>query len=110
MIDAKSFRRALLLTSVVAVAAAPVASARVADAPVHQSQPAVATTAVPARVDGIGQQPVQHAGRVATPIVRTPSHDGFDWTLAAVLAAGALSLVLLAAAGWQTRTRRLASH
>jgi hypothetical protein len=42
MFDARSVSRALLLTTVVAVAAAPAASAREADAPVHQSPAAVA--------------------------------------------------------------------
>src|SRR5690242_18778231 len=83
MFDAKSVSRALLLTTVVAVAAAPAASAREADAPVHQS-PAVVVTApvagtpasVPPRVDGIGQQP-SDPGRVASsPASVPPRVDG----------------------------------
>jgi hypothetical protein len=134
MFDAKSVRRALLLTTVLAVSAAPAASAREADAPVHQSSVAVATTSVPPRVDGIGQPPATDRGgrvavatpsvpprvdgigqppgaagrRVATPLVQASSDDGFDWTLAGLGAAGLLTLVLLGAAGWKTRSRRMA--
>jgi hypothetical protein len=127
MFDAKSVRRALLLTTVLAVSAAPAASARVADAPVHQSRVAVSaapvtdaqssggdygvtTTAgsMPPRVDGIGQPPTDRGGRVAAPLVQAPSHGGFDWTLAAIGAAALLSLVGLGAAGWTARSRRLA--
>jgi hypothetical protein len=130
MFDAKSVSRALLLTTVVAVAAAPAASAREADAPVHQSRVAVVATSVPPRVDGIGQPPsdpgrvadtpesvpprvdgigqppTDHATRVAVPPAQAPSHGGFDWTLAGIAVAALLSLALLGAAGWKTRSRR----
>jgi hypothetical protein len=108
MFDAKSVSRALLLTTVLAVSAAPAASARVADAPVPQSRVAVATTSVPPRVDGIGQPPTHRGGRVAVPTVQAPSHGGFDWALAGIATAALLSVVLLGAAGWKTRSRRLA--
>jgi hypothetical protein len=88
-----------------------------ADAPVTDAQSSGAsygvTTAgssVPPRVDGIGQQPTHPAGRVATPVVQAPSHGGFDWTLAAVVATALLSVVLLGFAGWTTRSRRLAQR
>jgi hypothetical protein len=108
MFAAKSVRRALLLTTVLAVSVAPAASARVADTPVHQSRVAVATTSAPPRVDGIGQPPTDRGGRVAVPLVQAPSHGGFDWALAGIGIAALMSLIGLGAAGWKTRSRRLA--
>jgi hypothetical protein len=144
MFDAKSVSRALLLTTALAVAAAPAAAvAHPADnGPVVKHHTAVvygdakydqqnqqdlnggeavtpvaqstgdngpkADVSVPPRVDGIGQQPTDGAGRVATPVVQAPSNGGFDWTLAAIGAAALLTLVLLGAAGFKTRSRRVA--
>jgi hypothetical protein len=108
MIVAKSIRRALLLTTVLAVSAAPAASAREADAPVHQSRVAVTTTSVPPRVDGMASQPNDRTGRVAVTIVRASSNGGFDWASAAIGAAALFSVTLLGAAGWATvRGRRV---
>src|SRR5689334_22456416 len=88
-----------------------------ANAPVSDAQSSGAsyglTTAgssVPPRVDAIGQQPTDHRAPVATPTVQAPSHGGFDWTLAAVVATALLSVVLLGLAGWTTRSRRLAQR
>jgi hypothetical protein len=110
MIVTKSVRRIAALTTVAAACAAPVASARVADAPVHQAQhysrPA---ESVPPRVDGIGSQPSvsRPASTTVVPLVKPASDGGFDWASAAIGAAGLLSVALLGAAGWVTlRGRR----
>jgi hypothetical protein len=106
MIVAKSVRRIAVMTTVAAACAAPTASARLADAPVHQAVTAQ-TQGVPPRVDGIGSRPSDQSGRVAVPLVQPSSDGGFDWVSAAIGAAALLSLALLGTAGWVTlRGRR----
>jgi hypothetical protein len=109
MIDSKSVRRALLLTTALAACAAPNAAARVADAPVPRASVSTVAThhSVPPRVDGIGVQPSHRATVPAVPITQ-PSHGGgFDWLSAAIGVAALLSLALLSAAAWTTvRGRR----
>jgi hypothetical protein len=131
MFDAKSVSRALLLTTVVAVAAPAAAVARPADnGPVatHHATvvygdatydqqnrqdlnggAAVTPSSVPPRVDGVGRPPAEHGTPVATPVVQAPSNGGFDWTLAAVVATALLSFALLGVAAWRTRSRRVAA-
>jgi hypothetical protein len=108
MIAAKSVRRIAVLTAVAAGCAAPVASANVADAPVHQAKHYSQTAqSAPPRVDGIGSQPSRPVGTTVVPLVQPTSDSGFDWTSAAIGAAGLLSLALLGTAGWMTlRGRR----
>jgi hypothetical protein len=110
MIVAKSVRRIAVITTVAAACSAPVASAREADAPVHQAVTAQAQ-GVPPRVHGIGSQPSgsRPAGTTVVPIVQPSSQGGFDWASAAIGAAALLSLVLLAAAGWVTLRGRRSS-
>jgi hypothetical protein len=110
MIVAKSVRRIAVLTTVAAACAAPAASARVADAPVHQAKHYSQTTqGVPPRVDGIGSQPTgsRPASTTVVPLVQPSTHGGFDLASAAIGAAALLSIALLGAAGWATfRGRR----
>jgi hypothetical protein len=106
MIVAKSVRRIAVMTTVAAACAAPTASARLADAPVHQAVTAQ-TQGVPPRVDGIGSRPTEPSVP-AVPIVQPSPSGGFDWASAAIGAAALLSIVLLGAAGWATvRGRRV---
>jgi hypothetical protein len=100
MIVAKSVRRIAVITTVAAACAAPAASARVADAPVHQAV-TPQTQGVPPRVDGIGSRPSEPRVR-PVPIVQPPSNGGLDWASAAIGAAALLSLTLLGAAAWAT--------
>jgi protein kinase-like protein len=89
---------------------APVASANVADAPVHQAKHHSQTAQrVPPRVDGIGSQPSvsRPASTTVVPLVQPSSDGGFDWASAAIGAAALVSIALLGAAGWMTiRGRR----
>ncbi len=105
MIVAKSVRRIAVVTTVAAACAAPAASARVADAPVHQAV-AAQTQGVPPRVDSIGNGPSDRSGRIAVPLVQPSSNGGFDWASALIGAAALLSLTLLGAAGWATLRAR----
>jgi hypothetical protein len=101
--DARSLRRALVLTTALAACAAPTASGRVADAPVRGdvvSAPLAAGhapgQAVPPRVDGMGVQPGSPTGVVAIPTTAQPSpRHGFDWAWAGIAVAAVLSIALL---------------
>jgi hypothetical protein len=102
MIDAKSLRRALVLTTALAACAAPTATARVADAPapggvMSTTSPGTraADHGLPPRVNGIGEQPHQRTNVVAIPITQPSHRHGFDWPSAAIAAAALLSLALL---------------
>jgi hypothetical protein len=111
MITSTPVRRVLALMTVLAACTAPAATARVADAPVHQAalSTSVQTHGVPPRVNGIGDQPSDGNGRVAVPIVDPQSRAGFDWASAAIGAAAVLSLTLLGAAGLATLRGRRAT-
>jgi hypothetical protein len=101
--DARSLRRALVLTTALAACAAPTASGRVADAPVRGgvvSAPLAAGHApgqpVPPRVDGMGAQPGSRTGVVAIVTTAQPSpRHGFDWAWAAIAVVAVLSIALL---------------
>jgi hypothetical protein len=111
MIEARSVRRTVALTTALVACAASPAAARVADAPIGgvaaRPQSTVThaqTTGVPPRVNAIGNPPRSRA--VAVPVT-VPSHDGgFDWLSAAIGVAAAVSLALLALAAWSARTAR----
>jgi hypothetical protein len=111
MIDTKSLRRALVLTTALAACAAPPAAARVADAPSHGAAITPSATGVtasdrgvPPRIDGIGARP--RDGARAVPVRLTqPSRGGFDWTSGAIGATALLSLALLSLAAVSARAR-----
>jgi hypothetical protein len=107
MITSKSVRRVAVMTTVAVACAAPAATARVADAPVHQ--PAITTSVqtpgVPPRVDSVGKPPSDRSERLPVPVVQ-PSNGGFDWASAAIGAAALLSLTLFGVAGWAVRHGR----
>jgi hypothetical protein len=105
MTDAKSVRRALLLTTVLAACAAAPATARVADATGNRTAVAAQaqTHGVPARVDGIGVQPPRRTNVTAVAITRPSQRHGFDWPSAAIAVVVVLSLALVGFAGWSTR-------
>jgi hypothetical protein len=101
--DARSLRRALVLTTALAACAAPTASGRVADAPVRGgvvSAPLPAGhapgQAVPPRVEAMGVQPGSPTGVVAIPTTAQPSpRHRFDWAWAGIAVAAVLSIAFL---------------
>ena len=100
--DARSLRRALVLTTALAACAAPTASGRVADAPVRGgvlSAPLAGSNApgqaVPPRVDGMGVQPGSRTGVVAVTTTRPSPRHGSDWPWAEIAVAALLSIALL---------------
>jgi hypothetical protein len=105
MINSKSVFRALVLTAALAACAAPIATARVGDVPLHGggvSTPPRADRSLPPRVDGIGVQPRQRTGVAAVPITQPSQRRGFDSSSAAIAVVALLSLTLLGLAGWST--------
>jgi hypothetical protein len=105
MINAKSIPLAFAVTAAVAAAAAPTATARVADAPLRGGLVSTSSTAdhaVPPRVDGIGVQPDRPTGVLAVPVTRPSQRRGFSWPTAAIAVVAVLGLMLLGLARWST--------